>query len=93
MVHPVVEVVTVARRNEIMCSEIVDWANADSDEIVCWCIQVDKETIVNAIRAGATTVDQIREMTDARTGNQCKIANPSEKSCASDIMELMRIYG
>jgi len=76
-----------------MCSEIVDWEKADSDEIVCWCIMVDKEAIVNAIQAGAPTIEQIREITDARSGNQCKIANPSEKSCATDITELIRIYG
>jgi NAD(P)H-nitrite reductase large subunit len=72
---------------------MIDWRNAESDEMVCWCIQVDKETIVKAIQSGADTLKKVKETTDACTGNQCKIANPDGRCCSSDIIELIKIYG
>lgn len=36
--------------------------------IVCLCKQVSEETIVNAIKNGATTLEKIQETTGAATG-------------------------
>lgn len=36
--------------------------------IVCFCKQVSKETIVEAIKNGATTLEAIKETTGAATG-------------------------
>lgn len=39
-----------------------------SDVIVCKCRQVTEDTIVAAVKAGATTVDAVREATEATGG-------------------------
>ena len=42
-----------------------------NEKIVCLCKGVTEETIVNAIKNGATTVEDIKEQTGASTGG-CK---------------------
>ena len=40
------------------------------DNIVCLCKNISEETIVNAIKDGATTVEAVKEKTGA-TGGHC----------------------
>lgn len=69
-----------------------DWLIVKDDEIVCYCKNVSKETIVTAIDVGADTLDKIRQMTGACTGNQCKTMNPSGRCCSQDIKTLLKLY-
>lgn len=50
------------------------------DPIVCICRQVSEDSIVRAIRAGADTVQKVREASSANTG--CG-------GCLEDIEELI----
>lgn len=49
-----------------------------NDKIICICNQVDEDTIINAIKEGATTVDAVREKTGA-TGGACHGARCKKK--------------
>jgi NAD(P)H-nitrite reductase large subunit len=70
----------------------IDWKNALPETIVCYCANVDKQTIVSAIEAGATTLKQIQQETSACTSNRCKELNPAGTCCHKDIGELIKVY-
>jgi NAD(P)H-nitrite reductase large subunit len=70
-----------------------DWFNLSDDETVCYCINVNKQTIVNAIKNSDNRLSKIKESTKACTGKDCKTMNPSGKCCSTDIIELIKLYG
>ena len=70
-----------------------NWKDAKNNELVCYCVKVDKQTIVSSIQDGNNSLDKIKEATGACTGNKCKQLNPSGKCCAVDIKALIQIYG
>ena len=60
--------------------------------IVCYCIEIDEKTIVEAIENGADTLSKVKETTKACTGDECAVKNPSGKCCSKDIKELIKRY-
>ena len=69
-----------------------NWKLAEDSQTVCFCRQVSKETIVEAIRNGCSTLAHIQDETQACTGNECSKLNPSGECCSGDIQELLEIY-
>ena len=69
-----------------------DVKTLDDDDFICFCIEVDKKTIVQAIQEGASTLKEIKETTKACTGNECKTKNPTGKCCSPQIKKLIEIY-
>ncbi len=69
-----------------------EWKEAKESELVCYCQQVDKGTIVDSIRRGNVSLNQIKEDTTACTGGKCKVLNPSGKCCSGDILKLIDLY-
>lgn len=63
------------------------------DKIICYCKHITQIEIENAIKEGAKTLSDIRQSTDACTGNQCKELNPSGKCCSGDINQLLKNEG
>ncbi len=62
------------------------------NEMVCYCIEVYKESIINSIKKGNVTLQSIKDDTKACTGNECKKKNPNKKCCSKDIKELIKIH-
>jgi len=58
--------------------------------LVCYCGHVSRKRIVQAIRAGATTLKQIQKATGAGVGDRCKELNPKETCCISDIVAILK---
>lgn len=48
-----------------------------NEEIVCYCSNVTKGEIVDAIHNGAKTLADIKEVTGACTVGRCKELNPT----------------
>ncbi len=69
------------------------WKSAKDDTIVCYCNEVNKESIVSAINNGATDLYTINKETNAGFGKSCKEKNPSGVCCHNDILMLLEIYG
>ena len=46
--------------------------NLQDNDLICYCIEVNKKTIVDAILNGNTTLQSIKDNTKACTGNECK---------------------
>ena len=61
-----------------------------TERIVCYCIGVTEDRIVQAIREGSHTLKSIQESTKACTGNRCKELNPKGRCCSSDIVALIK---
>lgn len=38
------------------------------DDVVCLCKKISEETIINAIKNGATTVEEVKKATNASSG-------------------------
>lgn len=58
-------------------------------EIICYCSNVSRQEIIDAIKNGAKTLRDIRNMTGACTAGKCKELNPKKKCCSSDIMKII----
>jgi bacterioferritin-associated ferredoxin len=58
--------------------------------LVCYCGNVSRERIVQAIRSGATTLKQIQETTGAGVGDRCKELNPKGVCCIPDILGVLK---
>ncbi len=80
----------------------VNWKTAAGDKIVCYCANVSKQTIIDAIKAKVNannksiadiTIADIQNATGAGLGNRCRELNPSGHCCHGDIRELIKIYG
>lgn len=56
------------------------------ENIICKCKKISKETIVNAIKEGATTIEEVKEKTGA-TGGVCHGIR-----CKKKIEELINEY-
>lgn len=71
---------------------MVDWKDAHVTQTICYCKKVTKKEIIYAINEGARTLDDIRRMTTACTGDKCKLLNPSMKCCGGDIQAMIDYY-
>ena len=69
-----------------------DWEKAPMDEVVCYCSNVTKAGIINAIAKGAKTIKQVAEKTQAGIGAECAVKNPSGMCCHGDIQNLLDLY-
>jgi NAD(P)H-nitrite reductase large subunit len=69
-----------------------NWLEADELELVCYCIEVNKKTIIEAVKNGNNTLSKIKESTNACTGSNCKDLHPSGKCCSKDIKNLIQLY-
>jgi NAD(P)H-nitrite reductase large subunit len=69
-----------------------NWNLVADSQIVCYCRQINKGTIVEAIKNGCSTLAQIQDETQACTGNQCAELNPSGNCCSGDLLELLELH-
>jgi len=60
-------------------------------DLICYCCDVDKRTIEQAIRSGARTLAAIKEKTGACTGSDCKEKNPNGRCCSKEILQLIEL--
>ena len=56
---------------------------------ICYCKEVNKKTIKQAIDDGACTVKDIKKDTKAGTGSKCKDKHPKGRSCGKDIKKIL----
>lgn len=63
---------------------------SDSDEMICYCGQVRRSTIVEAIRHGAKTLKDIQQATGAGIGSRCQELNPKGVCCHGDILAILK---
>ena len=57
---------------------------------ICYCIDVDEATIINAVKNGADTLKKVKEQTKACTGNECKEKNPKGRCCSVEIKQIIK---
>ncbi len=65
--------------------------NLSDDERICYCIGITKGEIVAAVRAGASTLDEVKKATKACTGSDCKHTNPLKRCCSKEIKKLIAL--
>ena len=59
------------------------------DEMICYCSNVSRQKILDAIQDGAKTLQDIREMTSACTLGRCEEFNPKKICCSTDIVQIL----
>jgi len=64
----------------------------NTQEIVCYCSNITKSQIVEALDNGAKTLTDIRKVTGACTKGKCKEFNPSKQCCAPMITTIIEEY-
>jgi len=60
-----------------------------TDEIICYCSNVSKNKILEAIKNGAKSLQDIRDATGACTVGRCKELSPRKKCCSSEIIKIL----
>jgi len=60
------------------------------EKIICYCSNVSKDKIVQAIKNGAKTLDDIRKTTKACTIGRCKELSPRKRCCSSEIIKILK---
>ncbi|HUU94635.1 MAG TPA: organomercurial lyase [Phycisphaerae bacterium] len=68
----------------------IQWAKPD--ELVCYCRQVPKATIVAAITEGVSSPEEIAKRTTACTGGWCEETNPKGRCCCVDLRALLEVH-
>jgi len=68
-----------------------DVTTLDDDDLICYCIEVDKKEIMSSIQNGASSLKEIRETTGACTGSECKTRNPNKRCCSKEINQLLKL--
>ena len=58
-------------------------------EIICYCSNVNREKILEAIANGAKSLQDIRNMTGACTLGKCKELSPTKKCCSYNIIKIL----
>ncbi len=66
------------------------WAPAD--DLVCYCREVPKATIMAAIARGAKTPQEIADETTACTGGWCQDTNPKGRCCCVELEALIEAH-
>nr|WP_312579702.1 (2Fe-2S)-binding protein [Sedimentibacter sp.] len=59
------------------------------DEIICYCSNVSRGKILEAIASGAKSLQDIRNMTGACTLGKCKELSPTKKCCSANIIKIL----
>jgi NAD(P)H-nitrite reductase large subunit len=62
--------------------------NNDCNEKVCYCNNVTKEDISNAIQNGANSVESVIKVTGAMLNSSCAVNNPNKTCCYKDIVKV-----
>lgn len=55
-------------------------------EYVCYCSHVTEQDIIEAIKAGALSVDEVIEKTGAMQNCNCAVNNPKGTCCYPDVV-------
>jgi len=64
---------------------------SDSD-LICYCCNTDKKTVVNSIKNGNRTLKAIKETTGACMGDECATLNPNKRCCSKEIRQLIELW-
>jgi len=71
---------------------MTDVKKLNDNDLICYCIEINKKTIVESIQNGADSLKKIKENTKACTGSECKTKNPMQRCCSVEIKTLIEIY-
>lgn len=70
----------------------VDVKSLHDNDLICYCEQVTKGQIVEAIQKGARSVKDVVDATGAcNSASRCEELNPKKRCCAVDIMEVIKL--
>jgi NAD(P)H-nitrite reductase large subunit len=69
-----------------------DVTTLSSDDLICYCCDVNKQTIIASIKNGNNTLKKIKEDTKACTGDECVKLNPNKRCCSKEINQLIKLY-
>jgi bacterioferritin-associated ferredoxin len=58
------------------------------NEKICYCNNVTREDIYNAIQNGADSVNSVIKMTGAMLNSNCAVNNPKKTCCYNDIVRV-----
>ncbi len=59
------------------------------NEIICYCSNVSRGKILEAIANRAKSIQDIRNMTGACTLGKCKELSPTKKCCSANIIKIL----
>ncbi len=70
----------------------INWQEENDETLVCYCSKVNKKTVVDALKNGASDIKSIQKATNAGIGGRCKELNPNGRCCHPDIAAILKLY-
>ncbi len=61
-------------------------------EYICYFSHVTEKDIIDAIKSGASTIQQVIKVTGAMESSNCEANNPKGTCCYSDILYVFNKY-
>ena len=63
--------------------------DAPDDEVVCWCANVTKGQICEAIASGIHTLDRLHAELGILRGDQCTEKSPRGRCCCQEVVAML----
>ena len=63
--------------------------DAPDDEIVCWCVNVTKGQVCDAISRGYTTLDRLHAELGILQGDRCSEKSPRGRCCCHEVVAML----
>jgi bacterioferritin-associated ferredoxin len=71
---------------------LLNWKDVPVTRNICYCKNVTKKEIIQAINEGAKSIGDVTAMTGACGGDRCELLNPSRRCCSADVQEMLDYY-
>lgn len=62
---------------------------APDEEIICWCANISKGRVCDAIAEGIDTLDQLHQELGILRGAQCAEKSPRGRCCCQEVVALL----
>lgn len=62
---------------------------APDEEIICWCANISKGQVCDAIAEGVDTLDQLHQKLGILRGAQCAEKSPRGRCCCQEVVALL----
>lgn len=63
--------------------------DAPDNEIVCWCVNVTKGQVCDAVSEGFTTLDALHQQLGILRGEHCSDVSPRGRCCCQEVVALL----
>mgnify|MGYP000892608152 FL=1 len=74
----------------IECVQVPIWYKDQNSSVpICYCAKLTRGEIIEAVKKGATTITEVRQLTGKTQTGECHSKNPSGRCCHNAVQEVI----